>query len=152
MDSKAIPSFARPVREEEKRAEKDGRRLHHLERDPAKLESFVLWRINESLDDVDATDVQRRAILSRARLVIRDAVALHEEHEADHDEIMAELESGRPDADWLHEMLDRRFEEVRAFAHRSLDRTLEAYGLLDETQRSILLEDFEDHFDRNHGR
>ena len=124
----------------------------HRGADPARMESFALWHVNETLDELDATEAQRRVILDRTRAVVRDAIALHDSHDDGHEVVRAELATGAPEADRLHALLDDRLDEVRAFGHRTIDRALEAYETLDADQRDALLAELEDHFDSHRRR
>jgi hypothetical protein len=126
-----------------------GHGMHHG-KDPEKVRKYVLWKVDDHLDDLDATAEQKREILQIAERVLADGVRLHEGKGAHHEALLAELESGGPDSAVLHGMLDEHLEQFRGFGHRTIDALLEAWNLLDENQRGDLIDEFKEHIE-DHG-
>ena len=126
-----------------------GHSMHHS-KDPEKIRKFVLWKVDDHLDDLDATVQQKKQILKIAGRVLDDGMTLRKDKDAHHATILGELESGSPDAPRLHGMLDDHIEQFRGFGHRTLDALLEAWNLLDENQQGELIEQFKEHIE-DHG-
>jgi Spy/CpxP family protein refolding chaperone len=124
-------------------------RGHRHFKDPAKIQKMVQWKVDDVLDDLDATDAQRREIEAAAASIVTDALKLRENRDARHAQVLAELRKAEPDAKALHALLDQRVEAMRAFAHRSVDTALEAYAMLDENQRIALLDEIEEHLEHH---
>jgi hypothetical protein len=123
---------------------------HGFKRDPEKMRKFALWKVGDTLDDVDATESQKKQILAIADQIVRDFQKLHDEKDRDHEKVLVELERSRPNPQVLHELLDRRTEEFNQAGHRTIDRALEAWQVLDRNQRAELLEEMRDHIDEYH--
>lgn len=119
-------------------------------RDPEKMRKFALWKVDDTLDDLDATESQKKQILAIADRVVRDFQQLHEGKLQDHETVLAELERGRPNPQVFHELLDRRTEQFKELGHATIDRALEAWQILDRSQRAELLAEFRDHIDDHH--
>jgi len=115
--------------------------------DPEKMRKFAMWKVEDTLDDIDATKSQKQQILAIADKVVRDFQALHDDKEQDHEAVLAELERDRPDPQVFHELLDRRTAEFNKLGHATIDRALQAWKILDGNQRAELLEQIRDHID-----
>lgn len=126
-----------------------GHSMHHG-KDPEKVRKFVMWKIDDHLDDLDATKQQKKQILQIADRVIQDGMTLRKDKDAHHATILGELESGSPNSTRLHGMLDEHIDQFRGFGHRTLDALLEAWNLLDENQQGELIDEFKDHIE-DHG-
>jgi hypothetical protein len=126
-----------------------GHSMHHS-RDPEKIRKYVLWKVEDHLDDLDTTKQQQQQILQIAERVLADGLKLHQDKDAHHAAILGELESGSPDSARLHGLLDAHVDQFRAFGHRTLDALLEAWDLLDANQQGELIEEFKDHIE-DHG-
>jgi hypothetical protein len=50
----------------------------------------------------------------------------------------------------FHDKLDQRTEQFRELAHRTIDRGLKAWQILDRNQRAELIEQVRDHIDEHH--
>lgn len=123
---------------------------HGSKRDPDKMRKFAMWKVEDTLDDVDATESQKKQILAIADQIVRDFQRLHDDKEKDHEAILTELERDRPDAQVFHDLLDQRTAEFNKLGHRTIDRALRAWQILDRNQRSELLEEIRDHIDDHH--
>lgn len=127
-------------------------RSFHKHPDPEKIEKFVLWRVDDRLDDLDADKQQRKAVFSATKTIIADVKQMKASHKNDRhkQEILDELKKGEPDAQKYHQLVDERFEEFRAFVHRSLDTALNAFMVLNQEQRIELIEEVEEHIAEHH--
>jgi periplasmic protein CpxP/Spy len=109
---------------------------HGHGRDPAAMAAFVENRVDDALDDVDATPAQREQIQSIVKGLVADAQKLREGHGADHGELLALWKSDAPDAARLHALVDERAAELTAFAHRAADAAMELHATLTPEQRA----------------
>lgn len=122
-------------------------RSFHRPPDPEKMQKYVMWKLNDRLDDLDATDQQRKAIVAAANKVMADALKMKAAHknESQKYEILDELERGDADAEKYHRIMDEKFDQLKGFAHRTLDTLLQAFMELDQNQRKELLEEAREH-------
>jgi protein CpxP len=110
----------------------------HGHGDPARLAAFATDRVDDLLDDVDATPEQRTRVHAvKDRLLAGTAEARAGRKEA-HDAVVAEWKSATPDAARLHALVDERVEEMRALAHQAVDGGVEVHGVLTPEQREKL--------------
>ena len=128
-----------------------GRSLHRHS-DPEKIEKFVMWKVNDRLDDLDVNEQQRKEIVSSTKTIIADLRQIKMRHEKDNSkgEILNELKKGEPDVQKYHRLLDEHLDNLRGFAHRSLDTALRAFMVLDTNQRSEVIEEVEEHIAEHH--
>ncbi len=125
-----------------------GRCGHHRSHDPAEMAGFVTDRVDDALDDLDATEVQRKQIHALKDRLLAKGAAVHAGGEAVHAEVLAQWQSANPDRARLHALVDERFEKMRALAHEAVDAGVEAHGVLTPEQRAQLTKKVE----RMHGR
>jgi protein CpxP len=107
-------------------------------RDPAQMAAFVTGRVDDLLDDIDATPEQRTRINEVKDRLLAAGTKLHGEHAQVHDAIRAEWTKDQPDAARLHALVDGRAEEMKAFAHQAVDAGVEVHGILTPEQRAKL--------------
>jgi len=109
--------------------------LHRHPRDPAQVAAFVTERVDDALDDLDATSDQR----TRIHAVKDRLLAEGQKARAGHDEaraaMLAEWKAEQPDAPKLHQLVDARVDELRALAHQAVDAGVEVHGILTPEQR-----------------
>jgi Spy/CpxP family protein refolding chaperone len=107
---------------------------HH--RDPAKVAAFVTERVDDALDDVDATPAQRERILAIKDRLLAEGAKLHGDRGAVHAELLAEWKAETVDRAKLHARVDERIEALRAFAHAAVDGAADAHDALTPEQRA----------------
>lgn len=117
--------------------------------DPEKVEKYVLWKVNDRLDDLDVDTTQRRVVLAATKSIIGDLRQMKEDHKDDtvKYEILSELERGQPDAEKYHRLLDEKLGLWKDFAHRSMDKALKAFMVLNKEQRKELIEEVREHIE-----
>ncbi len=115
-----------------------GRCGHHRSHDPAEMAAFVTDRVDDTLDDLDATDAQRQQIHAIKDRLLTKGAALHQGREAFHGEVLTQWQSANPDRARLHALVDERFEAMRALAHEAVDAGVEVHGVLTPEQRAQL--------------
>ncbi|MCP4605062.1 MAG: periplasmic heavy metal sensor [Proteobacteria bacterium] len=126
-----------------------GRHHWHGNSNPERIEKMVMWKVDDTLDDLDATDAQRAEIEGIAREILADAMKIKEGHGDHKTELYSKFSSGTYDRTELHGKVDEHFELARAFVHRSLDRVMDAYETLDEKQRQEILDRWQEHMDEH---
>lgn len=108
----------------------------------SKVEAQLMERLDERLDDIDASAEQRKRVRELARGTLPEIKALRRTTLPRQREIMAELKQPAPDRKKLTELIDKNVEEGNAYMHRMLDVLLEGHGLLTQKQRDQLADRF----------
>lgn len=116
-------------------------RHHRGTPDPERIRQMVTWKLDDKLDDLDATEAQRTSIHAVKDRLLNDGQALMEEQKAARTEALTQLESATPDAAKLHALVDARIDAFRAFAHKATDAVLEIHRTLTPAQRQTLASD-----------
>jgi periplasmic protein CpxP/Spy len=111
----------------------------HGRMSPQRMKTVVEWKVNDVLDDIDATDAQRRQVVAAANKVLADFAQLHAKAEASHQAILGELAESRPRAEVIDRVIDERTADFNAFLHRSVDTLLAAHAVLTPDQRRDLV-------------
>jgi periplasmic protein CpxP/Spy len=107
-------------------------------RDPAAMAAFVTGRVDDALDDVDATPEQRARVHAVKDRLLESVRTAREQRGADHAELLAAWRSPTPDAAALHARVDERLDALRAMAHQAVDGALEVHQTLTPDQRERL--------------
>lgn len=110
----------------------------HRGHSPEQVNAFVTDRLEDALDDLDATDAQRQQILAVKDRLLADGLAAREGHGQVKQELLAQWKSDRPDAARLHALVDARVDAMRALAHQAVDTGVEVHGILTPEQRAQL--------------
>jgi Spy/CpxP family protein refolding chaperone len=108
----------------------------HGGRDPAELAAFVTDRVDDALDDLDATPEQRARVHAVKERLLASGQTARAGHREAHDALAAEWKGERPDAAKLHALVDARAEAYRALAHEAVDAGVEVHGILTPEQRA----------------
>lgn len=107
-------------------------------RDPERIKQMIGWKLDDKLEDIDATEGQKQAVHAVKDRLFEEGKALAQEHQATRLEVLTQLESDAPDAQKLHSLVDARIDAVRAFAHKVVDSALEVHRVLTPAQRKEL--------------
>jgi protein CpxP len=114
-----------------------GCRSHHGPgRDPAEVAAFVSGRVDDLLDDLDATPEQRTRINAVKDRLLADGAKLHGGKGEAHDAVRSEWSAETPDAARLHALVDAHADQMKAFAHEAVDAGIEVHGILTPEQRA----------------
>jgi protein CpxP len=116
---------------------------HGHPRDPAQVAAFVTDRVDDVLDDLDATPEQRTRINAVKDRLLAAGQAAHAGRRETHDAVVAEWKAERPDAARLHALVDARADELRQLAHQAVDAGVEVHGILTPEQRAKLTKKLE---------
>ncbi|RKH32814.1 periplasmic heavy metal sensor [Corallococcus praedator] len=119
-----------------------GRGGHHGSPDPERIKQMVTWKLDDKLDDLDATEAQRSSIHAVKDRLLAEGQQLMEGQQAVRTEALAQLESPTPDAAKLHALVDSRIDAFRAFAHKATDAVLEMHRTLTPAQRQELASEY----------
>ncbi len=111
---------------------------HGHPRDPAQVAKFVNARVDDLLDDVDATPDQRTKIHAIADRMLAEGQAMRAGHKDAHDTLLAQWKSEAPDKAQLHALVDARMDALRKLAHDAVDAGVEAHDALTPAQREKL--------------
>lgn len=117
-------------------------------RDPAQVAAFVTGRLDDMLDDLDATPDQRTRIQAIKDRVLQRAQELRAARQATHQALLAEWNAEQVDRAKVHALIDERGAEMKALAHEAADAVIEAHDVLTPEQRAKVAEKAE----RMHGR
>lgn len=112
--------------------------------DAQKLSRIVGARVDNVLDDVDATDAQRLKVKAIQERLIKDGIALRDQQKDTRKELLAQWELANPDRSKIHSLVDQRMDELKAFAHKVADAMIEFHGILSPQQRATLTEKVKD--------
>lgn len=104
--------------------------------DPAAVAKFVTERVDDALDDLDATPAQREKILAVKDRLLAEGAKLRGDREALHGELLAAWKAETVDRARLHAIVDERIEALRAFAHAAADGAADAHDVLAPEQRA----------------
>ena len=111
---------------------------HPDHRDPAQMSAFVTERLNDTLDDLDATPAQRTQLQAIKDRLLPDVQKLHATRQATHQALLAEWSAEKVDRAKVHALIDERADELRALAHEAADAAIEAHDALTPEQRARL--------------
>jgi Spy/CpxP family protein refolding chaperone len=111
-------------------------------RDPERMKQFVTWRLDDKLEDLKATEAQKKSIHGIKDRLFEDGKQVMAGQQAAREEAFTQLSSERPDAAKLHALVDERFEAMRALAHKATDAALEAHKVLTPEQRKALADEY----------
>ncbi|WP_223637002.1 Spy/CpxP family protein refolding chaperone [Corallococcus sp. EGB] len=117
-------------------------RHHRGSPDPERINQMITWKLDDKLDDLNATEAQRSSIHAVKDRLLNEGQALMEGQKAARSEAVTQLASDTPDAAKLHALVDARVDAARAFAHKAVDAVLEVHRTLTPAQRQELVSDF----------
>ncbi|MCP3142801.1 Spy/CpxP family protein refolding chaperone [Pyxidicoccus xibeiensis] len=118
---------------------------HGFGRDPERIKQMVTWKLNDKLEDLDASEAQTKSINAVKDRLFDEGVQLMQEQRAARTEALTQLESANPDAQKLHSLVDARIDAFRAFAHKATDALLEVHRTLTPAQRNELFTEYREH-------
>jgi Spy/CpxP family protein refolding chaperone len=111
---------------------------HGHPRDPAQVAAFVNARVDDLLDDVDATPDQRTRIHAIADRMLAEAKGVHADHDQVRATFLAEWKAEKADKAKLHALVDAKADAWRKLAHDAVDAGVEAHDVLTPAQREKL--------------
>jgi periplasmic protein CpxP/Spy len=109
---------------------------HHHRPDPAKVQKLITNHVNDELDELKATDLQRQKVLASTNKLITSGRKLHEDAKSTHEAMLAEWEKETPDRAAVRALIDERLEAFKAFAYEAADEVIVTHGILTPAQRA----------------
>lgn len=107
----------------------------HVER----AQKFIKWRVNDVLEEIEASERQTEEVNRVVDGLIRDAVPMIEEHRRARGEFK-EMFFGGAEPDVVHAAIDERMAKFSELAHKAADAALEVRGTLTPEQLDELKE------------
>lgn len=121
-----------------------GRSHHGGWMDEERAQKMMTWKVDDVLDDIDATDAQRKAVHAEKDTLLTKALAKKQEQDKDKKEIRDQLASDSPDADRLHALVDGAATRWTEMGHEAIDAALRLHKQLDKSQRRALAETYDE--------
>ena len=116
-----------------------------------RFERFVEWKIDDMLDEVDATDDQRTQVRAIATAAIADMGEFHEFKREGRQALVEALTKETVDREALETLRLRKLETADRASQRLLTALADAADVLTPAQRAELAEEWESR-DWHHGR
>lgn len=114
-------------------------------RDPARMARHVNAFVDDRLDDLEATDAQRKEIHATVEGLLGELKGMHAEREDMREQFLSFFEAENPDPKAVHAAVDARIEKLRALAHKVADAGLKIHNTLSPAQRAELTKGVRDH-------
>ena len=105
-------------------------------RDPAQVAAFVTDRLDDALDDLDATPEQRTRIQAIKDRMLEKVQAMRADRRATHEVLLGEWNAAQVDRAKVHALIDERAARLQAMAHEAADAIIEAHDVLTPEQRA----------------
>lgn len=113
----------------------------HLGHDPAKVAKFVTWKVNDTLDDLSATEAQRGQVLAAKDHLLTAGLKLHRQHESARTKLERQWRSDHVNVEQLRELADQEIAELRAFLYQGIDALAEVHATFTPVQRATLADE-----------
>jgi Spy/CpxP family protein refolding chaperone len=105
---------------------------------PERMRQMMNWKVDDSLDAINANDQQRSSAHAMANQLFDDGMKLHQTRDQIHADLMQQWKSDHPDANVVHADVDKMVDAFRAFAHKVADDALKFHDQLSPEQRNQL--------------
>jgi Spy/CpxP family protein refolding chaperone len=112
---------------------------------PERMAKFATERVNDAMDDLDATPAQRTRVLEMKDGLVKEGTRIHGENQEARKELLAQWNQDKMDAQRVHELVDERVDVMRAMAHQVASYGLELHTLLTPQQRAKVSERIKEH-------
>jgi Spy/CpxP family protein refolding chaperone len=93
-------------------------------------------KVEDFLDDLDATDPQRRRVHEIKDELIKQGMPLIDAQKRAKEELKVEWAAETPNVGRVHAIIDDRIDGIRAFIHKIADGAIEVHQLLTPKQRA----------------
>jgi protein CpxP len=114
--------------------------------------SFVTERVDDVLDDVEATSEQRTEVHVIKERLFDQMVEMRSSGGDVRAEAMEELAKDTPDKEQLHALVDERMDLWRGAMHNMVDEMVELHGVLTPQQREQIIAIIQEKMDKHHSR
>jgi periplasmic protein CpxP/Spy len=115
------------------------------EKNPERIKQMITWRLDDRLEDLKATDAQKRTIQGLKDSLIDEGQSLVKEQKNAGQELLGQWDAAQPDSRAVHALVDARVDAWRGFAHKVADAFLEAHRVLSPAQRQQVSTDVREH-------
>lgn len=111
-------------------------------RNPERMKKFVDYRVNATLDELEATDAQRVQILGIVDGMVAKVQAEHAKGERKQlaEAVARAIESNDPDTAAINRLIDERAQRMTALAHEAVAAATKIHAQLTPEQRKELAE------------
>lgn len=106
-------------------------------------EARALERINEVLEDIDATEAQRKVVFVELGKLKPELKQLHTTRKTQREEFKQQLLSGKPDAERVHQLINEGSSANLKLAHKALDALVVIHASLNPQQRAQLADQWD---------
>lgn len=110
---------------------------------------FLTWKTDDALKELDATDAQKKEVNAIKDRLFEDGKELFVRNREVKTELFAQWEAAQPDATKVHQLVDERFDALRAFAHKVADGALELHRILTPEQRKEVTDHAKERMERH---
>ncbi len=108
-----------------------------------RMEKMVQWRVDDALDELDATQPQRERVQQLTKDALLKSKPIVEQALSSRTELMTQWKAAAPDSARVHQVVDAQLDTVRVFAHQLADSAIEVHQLLTVKQRDEVTERLE---------
>lgn len=108
-----------------------------------RIKTFVHWKLDDVLDDLDATDAQRSRITPLADQLVDSAMTRFSDQDVFREELLALWQAPKADAEAARAKVQARIENARGLAYEAIDAAAAVHAALDPAQRAALAEQIE---------
>jgi Spy/CpxP family protein refolding chaperone len=104
----------------------------------ARIKSFVNWRLDSLLDELEADKAQRARIDTIKERMFEVGTQFAKSRPEVRQAFMDQWNADTPDKKVVHQLVDDRVDEIRAIAHQAADAALEVHSTLTPAQRATV--------------
>lgn len=109
--------------------------------DRARVSRYAAERVEDELEDLDATEAQKQALAGLEKPVVDEAFRFMEGQPGAKQALIAEWNTSAADPAKVHAIVDERVESLRKVLHAAADAALKLHGSLTAEQRAEFLDD-----------
>lgn len=108
-----------------------------------RLKKMVEWKVEDVLDDVDATEAQRATVKGLKDSVLAEATPLFASAQGTRKELVTEWKAQSVDAARVHQAIAAQADALEGFAHKLADAAIAVHDVLTPKQREVLTQRIE---------
>lgn len=105
------------------------------EKNVERARQYMTWKLNDTLDEIDADPQQREVVNGLKDQLFDDGVKLRQTGHALREELLGQWKSPTPNEQVAHAAVDRALDEVRGFAHKLVGAGMTLHQTLRPEQR-----------------
>ncbi len=112
---------------------------------PERVHKMITWKVNDVLDELDATDFQRTRVHEIKDRLFNDGHKFHAAGIDDHKLLLDQWRSETLDRDVIDDVVDRQFERKREMSKKVIEAATEIHEILTPAQREKIAVHIEEH-------